>query len=96
MEEWELREKDRRRIKEHEKHVAEHRKMAEIVEDMMDIDKLFKEHFAKHVKAIKKPYTQWAVDDWMEFDIDQSERRKYPNAKKAHQLQNSKLSKILK
>lgn len=59
-------------------------------------DELFNEHFAKHIKAIQCPYSEWTVDDWMEFDITPPERRKYKNAKAAYKVQNSKLSKILK
>lgn len=64
--------------------------------DYVSINELFKEHFAKHIKAIQCPYSEWTVDDWMEFGITPSERRKYKNAKAAYKVQNSKLSKILK
>ena len=66
-----------------------------MAQDMVEINKLFAEHFAKHLKAIHVPYSNWTVDDWMEHDISASEKRKYKNAKKAFQVRNSKLNKIL-
>lgn len=58
-------------------------------------DELFKSTFAKHLKAMMVPYSDWTVDDWMEHEITASEKRKYKNAKKAFQIRNSKLNKIL-
>lgn len=67
-----------------------------IVNDFMELDSLFKEVYAKHFLAIKIPYTEWTVDHWLKFTPTDSEKRKYKNAKRAHEIQNSKLSKILK
>lgn len=91
-----MREETRRLQEEHQRHVREHEElMATFGSDTLDV--LFKEVFGKHMKGMVKPYREWTVEDWLEWDdITKSEQKSYPNAKKAFQVRNSKLNKVLK
>lgn len=64
-----------------------------------ELNELFQEAYQKHIQAHLKYILspEWSVNDWLaDDDITDEDIKRYPNAKKAQKLKQSKLLKALK
>jgi hypothetical protein len=62
------------------------------------LDDLFKEVYADKMEELYSDFSKplFSVDDWLKRDITEKDISKFPKAKAAKKLQNTKLYKALK